>query len=934
MRLVKAMAPCPLRVVPWLLSLAVAGALAGLSAPPLLAQQPVLPTSLPGAVDEQVWRAPVAPGISLVAVRRLDGQGWVDLFALVADLDTPGVGVDVLTGPSLTDRQPTSVMARAAGAVGAINGDFFHLGATGAPAGLVVKSGQLWKSPYPTGRPSVAIVRTAAGLRAYVGDFKLSAALTVVESPAGQPLPVPAVVPVSGLNEPALSPGQVGVYDARWGSAPLPLARWPAGEVAYAVLEALPGQPGRWKVTQVGQGAAPVSPAPERMVLLGWRQGAEALRNGPVRVGAVAVFEARVVPASGAATAAGEGPSAVPPWASGATLWAAVSGGSVILRGGRPVIDANQPGDALARHPRSALGVGRDGRRLVLVAVDGRRATSRGMDVAELALWLQRLGVTDAVNLDGGGSTTLAALVGQQELTVINRPAAGEERAVPVALGLFYGQEPGPMPGAFVLKPALPPEVSPPHVDAYFLGQEGLVAAAGSPTRVTSFPPVDPAALLWAVDPPDLGFFPQPGVFVGLRPGRGRIVALRTDGVPDWAYAHSLFQPPSSGDPVAALVQGALQGRTVAATLPVEVIGRPVALRIAPDPLRLVPETTVRLVAWVLDADGRRAAVDPKEVTFWLRGAAEGTVRDGVLVSARPFRSPEPPVLEARYFGLAASVPIEWVEPDAPAAPAAGTRADGAAAPGGGVAAPADGAKGPGGEAGVRVAVLGSLPPPGGQEPLGRWLAEVRADLVLAIALPAIPGEPFAEAAARLARPGWRVAAALPDGPGAPAAGDFIAAFGPPNAVASRGSARFLILNPSTASWEWVAREIRRAASQQAEGVRHLVVLVPSSPLTWQARREGEMLLGWLALAARAGLGAWVVFGGDAVSHAMVDGVHLLGVPPLSGTGGPVLLTVGPSAIAVATGAPGAAHPAAVAPAATPAPAPASSAPAPAPAEG
>ena len=873
------------------LGAAVAAALIQPVSAPVAAQGPPAASALQEAIDEQVWRAPVAPGISLVAVRRLDGQGWVDVFALVADLDIPGVGADVLTGPTLTDRRPTSAMAQAAGAVGAINGDFFHMGATGAPAGLVVKSGQVWKSPYPGGRPSVAIWRTASGLRAHVGHFKLSATLTVVESPAGQPLSAPVVLPISALNEPALSPGQVAVFDARWGSAPLPLSRWPASEVAHAVLESVPGSTGRWAVTQVGQGVAPVGPAPGRMVVLGWRRGAEALRASPLRVGAVVTFEARVVP---------EAPSSLPPWAEGATLWAAVSGGSVILRGGRPVFDGNQPGDPLARHPRSALGVGRDGRRLVLVAVDGRRATSRGMDVTELALWLQRLGVTDAVNLDGGGSTTLTALVAEGQLSVINRPVAGEERAVPVALGLFYGPESSPRPGPFVLKPSAPPELSPPYLDAFFLGQEGLVAASGAPVRVSTFPALAPETLVWAVDPPDLGFFPQPGVFVGLRPGRGRIVALRTDGVSDWAYAHSLLAERAPTDLVAALTQGALQGRMTAASLPVEVIGRPVALRVAPDPIRLPPDGSVRLAAWVLDADGRRAVIDPKDVTFWVHGGAEGSVRDGVL-TARPFRSSEPPVLEARYFGLATAVPIEWAQPEAQSIQ--DTSAVSSLRPpadvGASVASPPDMQPGP--STAVRVAVLGSLPTPGGHEPLDRWLAEVGADLVLVIARPAVPDVPFAESAAWLARSGWRVAAALPDGPGAPSAGDFISLFGPPNAVASRASARFLILHPARISWEWVAREIRRAVSQQSEGIRHLVVLVPSSPLTWQARREGEMLLGWLALAARSGLESWVVFSSDALGHSVVDGVHLLGVPPLSGSGGPVLLSVGPEGIAFAS---------------------------------
>jgi uncharacterized protein YigE (DUF2233 family) len=70
------------------------------------------------------------------------------------------------------------------------------------------------------------------------------------------------------------------------------------------------------------------------------------------------------------------------------------------------------------RHPRSAIGVRADGR-IVLVTVDGRQPYhSIGMSLLEFAMELRRMGVVDALNLDGGGSTTL--VVGG---LVVNLPA-------------------------------------------------------------------------------------------------------------------------------------------------------------------------------------------------------------------------------------------------------------------------------------------------------------------------------------------------------------------------------------------------------------------------------------------------------------------------------------------------------------------------------
>lgn len=57
------------------------------------------------------------------------------------------------------------------------------------------------------------------------------------------------------------------------------------------------------------------------------------------------------------------------------------------------------------RHPRAALGYGGD--QLIAVACDGRAAGEAGLTISELADVLIELGARDALNLDGGGSTSL-----------------------------------------------------------------------------------------------------------------------------------------------------------------------------------------------------------------------------------------------------------------------------------------------------------------------------------------------------------------------------------------------------------------------------------------------------------------------------------------------------------------------------------------------
>jgi hypothetical protein len=102
----------------------------------------------------------------------------------------------------------------------------------------------------------------------------------------------------------------------------------------------------------------------------------------------------------------------------------ALGGGPALLKEGQPT----QFQSSDARHPRSAIGWNAEF--FFLVQVDGRQpGLSVGMSLAELATHLLRMGCTDALNLDGGGSSTLWAR-GQ----VMNTPCEGSERPMGNAL--------------------------------------------------------------------------------------------------------------------------------------------------------------------------------------------------------------------------------------------------------------------------------------------------------------------------------------------------------------------------------------------------------------------------------------------------------------------------------------------------------------------
>lgn len=122
----------------------------------------------------------------------------------------------------------------------------------------------------------------------------------------------------------------------------------------------------------------------------------------------------------------------------------AVSGFPRLLRNGvlAPRIDSAGNEGFRGRHPRTAVGYDRAKRRLLLVTVDGRQeGWSAGMSLRELADLLLRLGASDALNLDGGGSTAMVVR-SAHGLVLANRPSdKGGER--PVANALVIVRRPG-----------------------------------------------------------------------------------------------------------------------------------------------------------------------------------------------------------------------------------------------------------------------------------------------------------------------------------------------------------------------------------------------------------------------------------------------------------------------------------------------------------
>jgi hypothetical protein len=167
-----------------------------------------------------------------------------------------------------------------------------------------------------------------------------------------------------------------------------------------------------------------------------------------VRRGAIDTTSAHAIPATGAVLSAyGAGSRAgeikamadgdtvrvllgtLPPLRASPTPALLIGGWPRILRDGAvvaneaPVVEGTISRNAEARHPRTSIGFSRDSATLYVLTVDGRSEKSVGATLAELATLMRNVGAWQAMNFDGGGSTTMVV-----DGKVVNTPTdnAGE----------------------------------------------------------------------------------------------------------------------------------------------------------------------------------------------------------------------------------------------------------------------------------------------------------------------------------------------------------------------------------------------------------------------------------------------------------------------------------------------------------------------------
>ena len=314
----------------------------------------------------------------VVNVARITAGAPVSLRAVLSNDQVAGDGARLET--------VSSMCARVHCLVG-VNGDFF--GADSEPLGGFVTDGALLRSPSPT-----------QNQLSLTDDGKLTDQRFTW---SGKLLPTDLQpLNLDGVNV-ARPAGKVVLYTPAFGASTETTT--PGAELVLRVVDPAGefrlDQTARVELVALHDGVQNGAIPPDGAVLAGEGAGADALRALWARVGSGAASNQALLRLS-----------------ADEDVTESLGGSPILVRDGKRWF--GDPGDDFTdgRHPRTIVGWTAAGDEL-LVTVDGRQPdVSVGMSLYEATDFMIALGATDAINLDGGGSSTFV-----QGGTVVNSPS-------------------------------------------------------------------------------------------------------------------------------------------------------------------------------------------------------------------------------------------------------------------------------------------------------------------------------------------------------------------------------------------------------------------------------------------------------------------------------------------------------------------------------
>lgn len=303
----------------------------------------------------------------------------------------------VLATGELPGLERTSSMARRRNAIAAINGDYARR--SGRPVMTFARAGSLVQTPLVWGR-NFALTRGAE--RAYIGHPKVTMKLGTANGNSR----------IARVNNGAPGRRSLAMFTKDGGRLERPPRR---GCSARLIPTGIPkraasgGLQTRYRVDRVRCGEGRLFPM----------SGVTVSARGDGRKRSLITSLKRTHSVSLSWSLGWEG------------AYQTVGGNPTLVEAGKVMVGRSSD-PFFGRHPRTGVGIAHSGR-IFMVTVDGRRKRSKGMTLRGFARFFRRsLGARWALNLDGGGSTTMVV-----RGRVKNRPSDGRERPVSSSLVLL-----------------------------------------------------------------------------------------------------------------------------------------------------------------------------------------------------------------------------------------------------------------------------------------------------------------------------------------------------------------------------------------------------------------------------------------------------------------------------------------------------------------
>ncbi len=314
-------------------------------------------------------------GVTYEKINTFSEDGWVRANVVKVDLTDPNPSVRVLVSAEGSGRLSTVMtMAEAAGVKAAVNGDFFNFssGETNM-LGMVYQDGELISTPSSDGLSSFVLTED----NRVIFDYFTFSGKLIAENTSYTEY---SSCELYQINKIPLTTGAITMITSAWGKTVT------VPEYCYAMVTEPADSENSYRAISCSWGGEAVS-IPEGGAVFISKYDINGFLNENFAMGDVIRVEASVSPDVG-------------------KIKESTGGNTVIVKDGQIASFTN---NITGNNQRTAIGLSESDQTLFLVTVDGRESDCPGMTQTQLANFMISLGCDYAMNLDGGGSTTMVA---------------------------------------------------------------------------------------------------------------------------------------------------------------------------------------------------------------------------------------------------------------------------------------------------------------------------------------------------------------------------------------------------------------------------------------------------------------------------------------------------------------------------------------------